>query len=335
MNNIKENSSFDNKSEEFVLKPTGTVSFPSKDGTVLEMDFYLSPKVSGESSVIPDGSSKVSDVSSMASGNSPKGAFTILFLHGGGFMVGNKRKPKYQLFFQLLMEQGYHVAALDYRLGMQGRKGIRNIYRAIGMAVEDVYTAVSYLLEGNVPAIDARRLVLCGSSAGAITALQSDYELANAFPRSKQLPADFRFAGVMAFSGAIFSLHGKPAYRLNKPAPTLFFHGTADKIVTYRKISFLRWGFFGTNAIARTFIRSGYSCYVVRYHDAGHEIGGRYVADFDKVIWFLEHEVCNGQFYQRDEWLNDPSVEPNFLIGMDVKSMYDAIGGTTQSDLEL
>lgn len=46
-----------------------------------------------------------------------------------------------------------------------------------------------------------KRIFLLGSSAGAITVLQADYMLANRTGHALQMPADFRFAGVVSFSG--------------------------------------------------------------------------------------------------------------------------------------
>ncbi len=280
------------------LQAERTLTFPAEDGSLLEVDAYCSDKA-GEN------------------------AYTVLFLHGGGFMVGDRRKPKYLPFFTRLLDAGYHVLSLDYRLGMKGKKGIRNVYRAIGMAVEDVASLLRLLtFENPLPYVSAVRVVLCGTSAGAITALQTDYEISNGFSRAALFPKDFKPAAVIALAGAVFSVHGRVRYRCQPPSPTMFFHGTSDRVVVYSKYHFLRWGFFGTASLLRCFRKAKYPFYAVRYEGRGHEIGGRYTDDFDKIHWFLGRMVESGIYYQRDEWINDPQIEANFLTGLDAKQMY-------------
>ena len=68
-------------------------------------------------------------------------------------------------------------------------------------------------------------------------------------PLQQYLPDGFRYAGVIAFSGAIFSRRGLN-YRYDTPAPTFFLHGTADRLVPYRQIKLLNIGFYGSDRVA-------------------------------------------------------------------------------------
>ena len=45
---------------------------------------------------------------------------TILFVFGGGFIMGRRDDPWVMPWFKLLNENGYRVVSVDYRLGLQG-----------------------------------------------------------------------------------------------------------------------------------------------------------------------------------------------------------------------
>ena len=83
------------------------------------------------------------------------------------------------------------------------------------------------------------------------------------------LPDGFRYAGVIAFSGAIFSRRGLN-YRYDTPAPTFFLHGTADRQVPYRQIKFFNIGFFGSDRVAGRFKKEHYTHKILRFTDEGH-----------------------------------------------------------------
>ena len=45
---------------------------------------------------------------------------TILFVFGGGFIMGRRDDPWVMPWFKLLNENGYRVVSVDYRLGLKG-----------------------------------------------------------------------------------------------------------------------------------------------------------------------------------------------------------------------
>ena len=86
------------------------------------------------------------------------------------------------------------------------------------MAVEDCSAAVVYLIEKE--GVDADKVILAGSSAGAIMALQTDYMPSNGSWYTALLPDTLRFAGVIAYSGAVLHyvkrLNIKDLFKLSK-----------------------------------------------------------------------------------------------------------------------
>ena len=239
----------------------------------------------------------------------------IVFVYGGGFKIGSKSASYNTSYLEAMADSGFVVASIDYRLGMKGikSKGIKRInaiHNAINMAVEDLYEATNYLIKhANQFNIDPSKIIICGSSAGAITVLQADYELSNRTQISALIPPDFRYAGVISFAGGILSYHGAPTYK-QAPAPTMFFHGTDDKLVRYNKIQIFKKGFFGTNALAKQFEKFDYSYYAYRYRDMGHEIAGYPMkVNINDICLFINEYVIQHRHLKKDILVKDPDLK--------------------------
>jgi dipeptidyl aminopeptidase/acylaminoacyl peptidase len=240
---------------------------------------------------------------------------TVLFVFGGGFIEGRRDESHYMHWFRMLADEGYPIVSIDYRLGLKGVHGaginrtfIKATRRAIDMAVDDLFSATSWLLEhGAEYGIDARNMVVSGSSAGAITVMQGAYELACRSERCASLPDDFNYAGVMSFAGAIYTFKGGPKYA-GEPCPILLFHGVKDKIVPYSQISIGRIFFGGTKPLTKAYKKHGYNYNAYRYVNHGHEIANNMVLSFPEEIRFLETNVIRGQKRIIDTFVDDPDV---------------------------
>lgn len=280
---------------EKAISPDGTYMFVQRDTCDLFMDVY-EPAEGSETSI--DGKEKP----------------TILFMFGGGFISGSRNDPFYLPWYKTMADNGYRIIAIDYRLGLKGadKVGIAQVNlldNAIHLAVEDLFSATAFIVENaDMFGVDPDNIVLCGSSAGAITVLQADYEICNRTPYVQELPSGFRYAGIMSFSGGILSRKGKLKYDL-EPAPTLLFHGTGDKLVNYKQITFFNIGFFGSDRIAERFRKFGYSYNILRYLDNGHEIAGIMGKTTAEQFRFLETNVMKGQRVIVDMTIEDPSIE--------------------------
>jgi Carboxylesterase type B len=270
------------------IKPTATYEYVKRDSS-LYFDFYKSA-------------------------NSAEN-YTVVFVFGGGFIGGNRDNEYYMPYYAKLVENNFNVVAIDYRLGLKGVKNISPINRkplenAIAMAAEDLITATKYLIDHEKELqIDSHKIITSGSSAGAITVLQADYELCNRTKIGQILPEDFHYAGVMSFAGAIYSKNGKVKYRKQAPAPTMLLHGTADRLVTYKQIKLFNVGFIGSSKIAPRFEKFNYPYYIVRYDDLGHEVAARMYDDFDKSMWFIDNYIVRGAKIKRDDFIYDPTIE--------------------------
>lgn len=238
---------------------------------------------------------------------------TVVFMFGGGFIRGTRDDESYGSWFRMMTDNGYRVVSIDYRLGLKGssKVGIAQVNvldKAIHMAVEDLFSATNYLMDNAEQlGINPSNIVISGSSAGAITVMQAEYEIANRTAWASVLPEGFNYAGVMSFSGAILSRKGKVKFATT-PCPTLMMHGTADKLVPYKQIAFFNLGFYGGGKLVDRFSKYGYNYNMYHFMDYGHEIAGAMYSTLDLQLKFLECNVMQKKMRIIEAWISDPDV---------------------------
>ena len=289
------------------INPDGTYLFVQRDTCDLYMDVY-NPTKGSQTSI--QGKRKPA----------------IIFMFGGGFIRGERSNPSYLGWFKKLNDLGFKVITIDYRLGLKGsnKVGIAQVNvldAAIHMAVEDLFSATNFIIENaDQLGVDPANLVISGSSAGAISVMQAEYELANRTRWAEVLPEDFRYAGVMSFAGAILSREGKVDYK-NAPAPTLILHGTADKVVNYKQIKLFNLGFFGGGKLVERFEKFGYNYNMYHFLGNGHIIANSMEDTLDLQLSFIERNVMNKEARIIDAVVSDPKI-----IDAGVSSLKDLYG---------
>ena len=243
---------------------------------------------------------------------------TVLFVFGGGFVMGGRSHPYHLPWFKLLNDNGYRVITVDYRLGLKGKhldlrvsklkESAQTVKDAVDIAVEDVFASVSYILENaDELCVDPANIVIAGSSAGAMTALQAEWYICSGHSLAKVLPSGFNFAGVMSFAGSIISNSGKPSFK-KAPGPILLIHGTADKIVTYDKMALGKWGMYGSNALAEIFKDKQFEYCIYRFKDHNHDMASNYVATWPEEQRFLEENITKRSRRLVDAFVDDPAI---------------------------
>lgn len=241
----------------------------------------------------------------------------MIFAFGGGFVMGERDHEYYSVYFDRLAREGIVVVSIDYRLGLKGIKAdgglvamIEVFNNAINIAVEDMYAATNYVIErAEEWGVDTSKIMISGSSAGAITAVQAEWMRCNGAERAHVLPEDFRYAGVVSCAGAIFSVKGKPKFD-TMPAPMLLFHGTSDSNVPYDHSSMFGVGFYGSAYIVKQLDKLGspYWFYSVEYGD--HSIAGiPLFYQCDIIMQFINDFVLNGNSLQIDTEVVDLNGE--------------------------
>ena len=243
---------------------------------------------------------------------------TVLFVFGGGFVMGQRDDPWVLPWFKLLNENGYRVVSVDYRLGLKGIRMRFDLFHliesadytkaAVDIGVEDVFAAVRYLADHPELGVKMDNIVISGSSAGAMISLSSELEACNRTARAQILPEGFHFAGVMSFAGAIMSDSGKPAYK-RRPCPQLLIHGTKDEAVAYEKMGFGRRGMFGSSYLVESVLKpAGYTYQIYRYVGHSHDMAANMLANWPEEKRFLEVAVMGKQALVIDSTVDDPTM---------------------------
>ncbi len=290
------------------LSPTSTYLYAQRDTCDLFLDIYQPAK------------------GSMTHING-KEKPTVVFMFGGGFITGQRDNESYNKWFRQLTDNGYGVISIDYRLGLKGsnKVGIAQtnlLDKAIHMAVEDLFSATNFIIDNATElGVNPNNLVVSGSSAGAISVIQAEYEIANQTSWAKVLPEGFNYAGVMSFAGAIFSREGKVDFK-TEPCPVMMLHGTADAIVPYTQIAVLNLGFFGGGKLVERFKKYDLNYNMYHFVDYGHEIASSMDTTMDLQLKFLENNVLQGKKRIVESWISDPDI----YKGSSLKSRKDIYG---------
>lgn len=248
----------------------------------------------------------------------------ILFMFGGGFKEGNRADADYLDYFHYFAQKGFLVASIDYRLGMKNQAkapsklNFKPLKNAIEIAMEDLYTATNYLLKhAQTLHIDTSRIIVSGSSAGAVAMLQATYERASEGKADTILPKKFRYAGAISFAGSIFSLNWGLKYK-KKAIPTLFFHGSADKLVPYNKIKLLHIGMYGSKSLAKVYRKNNFPYLFYTIENSGHEIAEdpmkMYLPEIEK---FITDYIIDQQPWMIDINIYDPTRQPTNSLSPD------------------
>lgn len=251
---------------------------------------------------------------------------TLLFVFGGGFIIGNRQEEWYHPWFQQLLDNGYRIVAIDYRLGLKGVRvrldpfhlfeASRLTKKAVDMGVEDVFSAVGFLVRER--GVDPDNIVVMGNSAGAMISLSAELEACNRSPLAAELPEGFHFKGVMSFAGAIMSISGIPSYA-RTPAPQLLFHGDRDGAVVFDKRAFGKYGLYGSKALVeKVLAKNGYVYHFYRYPGHSHDMAGNMTYLVKEQLRFLEEEVMLRRGRRIDITVRDPQMHVGKEINLDM-----------------
>lgn len=258
-------------------------------------------------------------------------------MFGGAFARGSRDVPKYMPYFDYLVQNGYTVVSIDYRLGLKEaseQKGLsedlfaKAFVHAVDIAVEDLFDATRFVLEhADEWNIDPSQIIANGSSAGAVTVLQAEYAICNGTYNVKQkLPAGFNYAGVIAFAGAIFVPEGGLQW-MTAPAPLMLLHGDADLQVPYDRLMFGAMGLYGAKAIADLLDWNNLPYYFYHFDNYGHEVASDPMANNkEDILWFLHTFIRDKKLYQiykEQKEIGRPDVEKNFGFQDYVKGNFD------------
>lgn len=256
----------------------------------------------------------------------------VLSVFGGGFIVG-KRDDNYQTgLADSLVNRGFTVINIDYRLGLKDSVMVAenkrlldldNLFEyCIDIATEDCAAAVKWVVgHAEELDIDPTNIILTGNSAGAITVLQLDYCRANGLPQASALPEGWKPAAVIPYAGGIMCLRRDLRYDTD-PAPTLLLHGTKDKIVNYRRFGVpFSPKLFGSKIIDRQMKRQDIPHWFIRFEGIGHEVAAWFPGSVDLFCCFVD-QALSGRISNLDASMDDSQLQPTEWTTMTLFELY-------------
>lgn len=256
----------------------------------------------------------------------------VVAVFGGGFVRGHRDNELQRSIARELTARGYTVVNIDYRLGLRDSARVaqeanllhmnRLFQYCIDLAVEDCAEATRWVIDHAAElGVSPSHMVLTGSSAGAITVLQMDWCRANGLPQTATLPEGWCPAAVAAYSGAIQCRNSRLHYA-TPPSPTLFMHGTKDKIVAYRRLpSAWNRSFFGSKRVAREFRRRGYPYWFLSYEGIGHEVAS-FLPGSVEVFCAFADQAFKGRIERLDATVKDRLLVPTEWTSMTLIDLY-------------
>lgn len=256
----------------------------------------------------------------------------VISVFGGGFVVG-KRNDSYQsALADSLVERGFTVICIDYRLGLKDSTMVATHSRlldlddlfqyCIDIATEDCAAAVRWVVDhAKELNIDPAKIALTGSSAGAITVLQLDYCRANGLAEASVLPEGWKPAAVIPYAGGVMCKKRDLRYKTD-PAPTMLLHGTKDKIVAYKGFGLpFHSKLLGSKTIDKKMRRQGIPHWFVRYKGIGHEVASWFPGSVDLFCTFVD--LClEGRVSTLDATMTDEALQPTEWTKMNVFDIY-------------
>lgn len=234
----------------------------------------------------------------------PEGRPVMVYIHGGGFVGGERKNVAQEIFCRYLAERGWLAVSVDYRLAGVRKNPDGTIYNpyhvdgtvsAVRIACEDVVAATNYILGHKAWKANPKQVTLGGGSAGAITTLQLIYDAANDVAYTRKLPKGFAYAGGISQAGCICTpVSEDTLVWKRKPCPIMFFHGDKDILVPLDIIN-ASWGdckLFGTNYIARQMKSMGLPYWKWIEKDADHVLAMKPLTNYLEEQYRFLNDFC-------------------------------------------
>lgn len=236
----------------------------------------------------------------------------FIYAFGGAWAMGSRVDALCNPLYDHLCEKGWVCVAIDYRLGsardrqtgqplIKAPEGYNAFQFSIDIGVEDIYAATKWLIDhADEYNIDPEKIVISGSSAGAINSMNAEYYICTNHPivAKEKLPADFNYAGVIPMAGAVY-LTGENDTQLKwekTPCPMCFFHGSADPTVTFDIENNPNRHGFGPNYISKQLYTMDVP-YMLNEYAGGDHVNALLALKWfwNEIDSFLDRIVLGGQ----------------------------------------
>jgi len=224
----------------------------------------------------------------------------LVLVHGGAFIIGDKKSSTMEAIGQYFAQRGFVVASINYRLGYMFVPGSYHLLeRSIYRAVQDTRAALRFIVHfSNHYRIDVNNIFLAGNSAGGFIAMKTAFMKEHSkFASVKGVPfmlqedlgcldcSGNQYQNAFSLKGVINLWGGLTDIRMIEPLDStslLLIHGNADPIIPYdydypfanistEISSFFSRRIYGSNAIHEYMNALKLPSTLVTLENAGHD----------------------------------------------------------------
>ncbi|MEZ4793789.1 MAG: alpha/beta hydrolase [Gelidibacter sp.] len=240
----------------------------------------------------------------------------LLWMHGGGFVGGDRAYPSEVRLAQLATENGYLGVFISYRLSRKGQltgfgcdcpKSEKLL--TFKNAAIDFLDATKFIYQNKtLLGADTTRIIAGGSSAGAEGMLNAVY-MREYFVDDLKPYQNIKFAGVFSLAGAMVN---SDYITVTNALPSAFFHGTDDNLVPYAsaphhlcaptKVGYLMLD--GSASIVEKLRKLDKPYYLYKVVGGKHELSSIPFDHLDDVFTFFTKTVFNKETIQTVKIVN-------------------------------
>ncbi len=292
----------------------------------------------------------------------------MIFVHGGSFVGGSRQDQHIDRTAEFFAHKGYVTANIEYRVEQNVLitpylqfADKNQWYRAMIRAYHDLKAAIRYFKKdvasnGNSYRIDTTKIILYGSSAGAITALNTTFiddtgDMTPSFKYNADMlggidgnsgnPGYSSTRGIKAIVSCSGAMDNVECITNNTDISYIGFHNNPDLVVPYDlgcyDLVFCHLGYYYGDK------RVDMKAQSLHMNSEFHSINyvGHPADEYDSVATramilqkstaFLYNVLCNSATYVRNNWtVKNIEVFPNpsrgaFTVQLPVKIAVDAI----------
>ena len=222
----------------------------------------------------------------------------MIYVHGGGFMVGNRVNALQYKYCKHFAAQGFVAFSISYRLGITegNQNNMDMVMNAVDIAVEDLFDATAFILKNaDKWNIDKDKIMISGGSAGAVTCLTAEYDLCSEGKFADRVPTDFNFAGVVSHAGCVVVPEEELTWE-KEPCPMLLMHGDSDVQVPFDTWDLEGNIFAGSNYIQKQLVEMDAPHWLYVEEGADHIVALKPLQyNFGEIDTFIDKFVLKGE----------------------------------------